>query len=76
VASEVASATEGAPVKPTLVVPRHRAWPGWVVPTVVFILAAVLLFIITNDWNAWVGGGSRQTTDDAYLHADLTPLST
>jgi membrane fusion protein, multidrug efflux system len=76
VASEVASATEGAPVKPTLVVPRHRAWPGWVVPTVVFILAAVLLFTITNDWNAWVGGGSKQTTDDAYLHADLTPLST
>jgi membrane fusion protein (multidrug efflux system) len=49
---------------------------GWVVPTVVFILAAILLFAITNDWNAWVGGGTKQTTDDAYLHADLTPLST
>ena len=75
-APEAASAPTIEPAKPALVVPQHRAWPGWVVPTVVFILAAILLFAITNDWNAWVGGGKKQTTDDAYLHADLTPLST
>lgn len=46
------------------------------VPSFVFLLAAVLLFTITHDWNSWVGGGAKQTTDDAYLHADVTPLST
>lgn len=75
-APEAASAAAPESAKPTLVVPQHRAWPGWVVPSVVLVLAAVILFTITTNWNAWVGGGATQTTDDAYLHADLTPLST
>ena len=54
--------------------PKHV--PGWIVPLVILILAAVLLFTITSNWNSWTGGSARQTTDDAYLHADLTPLST
>src|ERR1700722_16209314 len=76
VAPEAASAPTIEPAKPALVVPQHRAWPGWVVPTVVFLLAGVLLFTIAGNWNAWVGGEAKQTTDDAYLHADVTPLST
>ena len=76
VALEAASAPTIEPAKPALVVPQHRAWPGWVVPTVVFLLAGVLLFTIAGNWNAWVGGEAKQTTDDAYLHADVTPLST
>ncbi len=43
---------------------------------VVLFLAAVLLFVITSNWNAWVGGKGSQKTDDAYLRADITPLST
>ena len=31
---------------------------------------------ITGQWNACVGARSTQTTDDAYLRADVTPLST
>jgi membrane fusion protein (multidrug efflux system) len=76
VAPEAASATATEPVKPTLVVPQPRGWPGWIVPTIIFLLAAGLLFTITHNWNAWVGGAAKQTTDDAYLHADVTPLST
>lgn len=75
-APETASATTTEPSKPTLVVRQHRAWPGWVVPAVIFLLAAGILFTITHNWNAWVGGATTETTDDAYLHADLTPLST
>jgi membrane fusion protein (multidrug efflux system) len=75
-APETASATTTEPLKPTLVVPKHRAWPGWAVPAVIFLLAAGILFTITHNWNAWVGGAATETTDDAYLHADLTPLST
>jgi membrane fusion protein (multidrug efflux system) len=76
VVPEPASGAAAEPVKPTLVLPQRRAWPGWVVPTVVFGLAVVLLFTITTNWNAWVGREGKQTTDDAYLHADVTPLST
>ena len=56
--------------------PPPMRLPGWIVPAVILVLAAGLLFMITSSWNAWTGGVSRQTTDDAYLHADLTPLST
>ena len=63
-------ASTQAPAAP----PKHG--PGWIVPLLILILAAVLLFTITSNWNSWMGGSARQTTDDAYLHADLTPLST
>jgi membrane fusion protein (multidrug efflux system) len=36
----------------------------------------VLLVVITSNWNAWVGSKGNQKTDDAYLRADITPLST
>jgi membrane fusion protein (multidrug efflux system) len=42
----------------------------------VLLLAAVILFVIAGGWNRWVGGGSRQKTDDAVLRSDITPLST
>jgi membrane fusion protein (multidrug efflux system) len=42
----------------------------------VLLLAAVLLVVITTKWNAWVGSKGSQKTDDAYLRADITPLST
>ena len=42
----------------------------------VLFLAAVLLVVITSNWNAWVGSKGSQKTDDAYLRADITPLST
>jgi membrane fusion protein, multidrug efflux system len=75
VASEAANTTT-EPVKAPIPATPSRHWPGWIVPTVVLILAAALLFAITVNWNNWTGGAARQTTDDAYLHADLTPLST
>jgi membrane fusion protein, multidrug efflux system len=42
----------------------------------VLLIAAVLLVVITSNWNTWVGGKGIQKTDDAYLRADITPLST
>jgi membrane fusion protein (multidrug efflux system) len=32
--------------------------------------------LITGNWNRWIGERASQETDDAYLRADLTPLST
>ena len=46
------------------------------IPVLVLLLAAGILFGIKGGWNRFVGGGSTQRTDDAYLRADITPLST
>src|ERR1700728_1734251 len=47
-----------------------------IIPIVVLAVAAALFFTIHSGWNAWVGGGPEQKTDDAYVRADLSPLST
>src|SRR4030095_6947008 len=47
------------------------------VPVFLVLLIAVTLFVvITSNWNSWVGSKGSQKTDDAYLRADITPLST
>ena len=38
-------------------------------------LAVVLAVGVTTNWDRWIGAAGRQWTDDAYLQADLTPLS-
>src|SRR5262245_7544638 len=46
------------------------------IPIAILLLAAAIFFAITGNWNSWVGSRAIQETDDAYLRADLTPLST
>ncbi|HYM72361.1 MAG TPA: HlyD family secretion protein [Stellaceae bacterium] len=31
--------------------------------------------LFATHWNRWVGGSTRQATDDAYVRSDITPLS-
>lgn len=38
------------------------------------VALVVLVFVIARYWNTWSGGASRQTTDDAFLQTDITPL--
>src|SRR6185295_6503211 len=52
-----------------------KGWFKKLIPVVVLALAAFILFGISGGWSRWVGSGS-QTTDDAILRADITPLST
>jgi membrane fusion protein, multidrug efflux system len=47
-----------------------------VIPLVVLLAAAGLLFGIAGHWTGCRGGRPDQKTDDAYLKADMTPLST
>ena len=47
-----------------------------IIPVVTLGVAGALLFSIAGCWTRWEGGKSEQRTDDAYLRADLTPLST
>jgi membrane fusion protein (multidrug efflux system) len=47
-----------------------------IIPAVTLVVAAALFFTIKGCWNSWEGGGAEQRTDDAYVRADMTPLST
>jgi membrane fusion protein (multidrug efflux system) len=49
---------------------------SWIIPLVVLVAAAGLLFGIAGHWTGWQGSRADQETDDAYLKADMTPLST
>lgn len=48
----------------------------WVTPLVVLVMAGSVLLVISGNWNHFISGGQEQTTDDAYVRADVTPLST
>jgi len=41
----------------------------------VFIVALAILLIVTTRWTRWQGAAGWQTTDDAYLQSDLTPIA-
>ena len=47
-----------------------------IIPLIVLLAAAGLLFGIAWHWTGWQGSRPDQETDDAYLKADMTPLST
>lgn len=44
--------------------------------TLIFLIALAVLIVITTRWNRWEGNARWQSTDDAYLQADLTPIAT
>jgi membrane fusion protein (multidrug efflux system) len=46
-----------------------------VIPLIILVVAAVLFFVINGRWTSWLGGRAEQETDDAYVQADMTPLS-
>ena len=45
-------------------------------PSIILLLAVGLIVLISGHWTTWAGQRPVQSTDDAYLRADLTPLST
>jgi len=52
---------------------RHLPEITWRV--LVFVVAGVILLIVTTRWNSWQGAPGWQATDDAYLQSDLTPIA-
>lgn len=62
--------------------PRHppaptRAFPwlGTGIRLFILLLVAGLVVVLAREWDWWVGSAVQQSTDDAYLEADLTPLA-
>jgi membrane fusion protein (multidrug efflux system) len=49
---------------------------GWIVSIAILGIAFGLIFVLSSNWTTWASSGEEQKTDDAYLRADVTPLST
>jgi membrane fusion protein, multidrug efflux system len=49
---------------------------AWIVAVAILCIAVGLIFVLSNNWTAWASNGEEQKTDDAYVRADVTPLST
>jgi membrane fusion protein, multidrug efflux system len=41
----------------------------------VFVVALGIILIVSRNWSRWEGGAGWQTTNDAYLQSDLTPIA-
>jgi membrane fusion protein (multidrug efflux system) len=46
---------------------------GWRI--LVFVVAIGIIIVVSTNWTRWEGGAGWQSTNDAYLQADLTPIS-
>ena len=57
---------------------ERRTRPAWIFPLlrVIFVVAAgYLAWYVAGHWNRWVGLARYESTDDAYMAGDVTPLS-
>jgi membrane fusion protein (multidrug efflux system) len=57
---------------------RTRRTPAWAFPLLRVILvlgAGFLAWYVAGNWNRWTGAARYQTTDDANVAGDVTPLS-
>ena len=55
--------------------PASKWWRGVALQLFLLGLCGAFIELITINWNDWIGQAADQTTDDAYLQSDLTPLS-
>ena len=67
-----------APLSPTPPVQAVAAKTPWRLGAASAAVLVAIGFVVTAtvQWNSWVGSATIQTTNDAYVQADLTRLST
>jgi membrane fusion protein, multidrug efflux system len=53
-----------------------RSYLRFLLPALVLLVIVALITLAANRWNAWTGQAAIQFTDDAYVSADVTRLST
>jgi membrane fusion protein (multidrug efflux system) len=56
--------------------PKSSRFPASLVSLVILFIAGGIFFLIYGNWNRWESGQPDQRTDDAYVRADVTALST
>jgi membrane fusion protein (multidrug efflux system) len=67
---------ESQPASATATQVWSKRLRAWLVPATIMLLAIALIFLFSGRWKTWASERESQTTDDAYVRADLTPLST
>jgi len=55
---------------------RWQRLRGLLAPVAILLIAGGIVAVIAGDWVTWTVARTAQETDDAYVRADLTPLST
>jgi membrane fusion protein, multidrug efflux system len=53
----------------------RSTWRRLAIPLLAVIVALVFIALATQNWDAWVGSATIQSTNDAYVRAELTRLS-
>jgi membrane fusion protein, multidrug efflux system len=72
----LARTADTAGVLPPPAPPRRIArWRGIGIRLFILLLVGGLVILVAREWDWWVGSAVWQSTDDAYLQADLTPLA-
>lgn len=72
-ASQTAPAAAAAPAKPQSA--ASGFWSRFAIPLFAVLIALVFVAVATSHWDTWVGSATIQTTNDAYVRAELTQLS-
>jgi len=54
----------------------YRGFPQDLIPILALLATVFLVIIFASDWKLWDGMLPFETTNDAYVRADMTPLST
>src|SRR5262249_56537791 len=54
---------------------RIRFWLGTGIRFFILLLVGGLVVLVAHEWNWWVSSAVQQSTDDAYLQSDMTPLA-
>src|SRR5260221_2678667 len=68
----IAPAAAPAPQPPPAL---RNSWGRFAIPLFAVLAAFVFIALATLRWDAWVGNATVQTTNDAYVRAELTRLS-
>src|SRR5262249_15140523 len=67
--------TNATPAPPSGAARPARRWLGPLVGIGIVAIAASTAVLFAARWDSWVGARIDQTTDDAYVKGDITPLS-
>jgi membrane fusion protein, multidrug efflux system len=67
-----ASVQQNAPVPAR---PTFNLASNWIIPVLIFAAAGLVFFLISGFWTSWESA-TNVKTDDAYIRADIAPLST
>ena len=70
----VADLPQPAPVPQPTERPRGARLAAAFARLAIVLLALAAAYVVATRWDRWIGEAAVQTTDDAYLAADLTPL--